>query len=103
MSFRRLHWVLERVGADGTSSVAGVFTSVADLVSRGFAMAQAFAPDTHRFALVQLDSTAGPLGVYAPPAFDGLAATLKEILDAGDISSLEASMLAAHLGLGPIS
>lgn len=61
---RFLHWVLEVVEPDGKSHVHGVYTSIPDLVDRGFHGDASIADKDCRLTLVQLDSAQPPLGTW---------------------------------------
>lgn len=67
--FRRLYWVTEFVQADGLSRVAGVYTSIPDLVRHGLSRRD---DGSLRITLTKLDSEKEPFGTWSAPEFAGL-------------------------------
>ena len=81
MMFRKLYWVTELVSADGTSRVAGVYTSIPDLIRSGLR----YEADV-RLTLTKLDCTSDPLGVWTGPDYRGLEAGLEEFIQTDEFS-----------------
>lgn len=80
--FRRLYWVTELVKADGRSEVAGVYTSIPDLIRHGLP-----AGDAHlRLTLTKLDSTQAPFGSWEGPEFSGLEEACQQFVRTEEFS-----------------
>ena len=87
MKFRRIYWVTEQVDENGRSQIAGVFTSIPDLLEKGLHWNEEIPGRAgFRISLVKLDSAKKPLGVWSSPSFDGLDAALKEYVGTGEFS-----------------
>lgn len=87
MKFRRIYWVTEQVADDGQSQVAGVYTSIPDLLERGLVWKDGIEGRAgFRISLVKLDSHKSPLGIWSSPSFDGLEDALKEYVGTGEFS-----------------
>lgn len=98
MKFRKIYWVTEQLESSGASHVAGVYTSVADLVSRGVAYRDTVPGDAgFRLTLVQLDSTRAPLGSWSTPGFAGLEEAWEEYIGTGELTLSELESLRAAL------
>jgi predicted transcriptional regulator len=79
MKFRKLYWVTEQLDENNGSQVAGVFTSIQDLVEKGLL----FIDDIDkrhgfRLTLVKLDSRKKPLGSWVSPDYPGIEDDLAE-------------------------
>ena len=81
MKFRRLYWVTEQIDESGTSEIAGVFTSIPDLVEEGIRW-NVEIDKRHRFrvTLVKLDSPNKPFGSWVSPDFQGMQEDLREYI-----------------------
>lgn len=98
MKFRKIYWVTEQLAEDGTSQVAGVYTSVADLVSRGTSYRDGVPGNAgFRLTLVQLDSTRAPLGSWTSPEFAGLEEAWEEYIASNELTLSELESLRAAL------
>lgn len=100
MKFRRLYWVTEAVGADGTSEITGVFTSVPDLIEDGL--------DVHekgpvggrlRVSLLELDSYGKALARWDRESLSSLGSDLEPYVKSGEITRDEVSRLTEALNL----
>ena len=98
MKFRRLYWVTEQLDDDGRSEIAGVFTSIPDLLDKGIRWNDAIEKSAaFRISLVKLDSTQRPLGVWCSPDFDRMKEDLEEFIHTDEISEMEREQLLAEL------
>ncbi|MGV3618590.1 MAG: hypothetical protein ACO1SV_24980 [Fimbriimonas sp.] len=81
--FRRLYWVTEFVQTDGRSRIAGVYTSIPDLIRRGLSR-----PDegSLRITLTKLDSDKEPFGTWSAPEFEGLEGTCEQFIRTEEFS-----------------
>lgn len=95
MMFRKLYWVAERVEKNGESRVAGVFTSIPDLIRHG--LSQFEGTDALRLTLIKLDSSKEPLGCWQGPSFDGLEAALQEYVRTDEFSAEQCAHLVDQL------
>ncbi len=94
MKFRKLYWVTEQVGKDGASEVAGVYTSIPDLIDRGIQWKEAIDQrDGFRLTLVALDSKKKPLGTWSLPEFGNIEADLGEYVANQEFSTSEVESL----------
>jgi len=98
MRFRRIYWVTEQFSKDGTSEVAGVFTSVHDLVETGIAPYKA-GDYKHgfRITLCELDCACPPLHSFKAPAFADVEQELRPLVEHGEISREEIAQLCEAL------
>lgn len=80
MMFRRLYWVTE-VSEGGSSRVAGVYTSIPDLIEKGLGHGAGM-----RISLVKLDSCDGPLGRWDAPAFGNMREDLQAYVATGEFA-----------------
>ena len=79
MKFRRLYWVTEQIDESGVSEVAGVFTSIPDLVEEGIRWNDEIDKrHLFRVTLVKLDSPGKPFGCWISPDFQGMKEDLRE-------------------------
>ena len=98
MKFRRIYWVTEQLDHDGSSQVAGVFTSIPDLLDGGLKWVDSIKRrDGIRLNLIQLDNKEGPLGTWTSPGFQNLAEDLKQFVASGEYSSTECETLVDSL------
>jgi len=98
MKFRKIYWVTEQIGTDGRSQVAGVFTSIQDLVGRGILWMDGLDMRAgFRLSLVQLDSNGPPLGTWVTPDFSGLEQDLQEYVGTEELGAQNVEQLAADL------
>jgi hypothetical protein len=94
MKFRKLYWVTEQVGEDGLSEVAGVYTSIPDLIERGIQWRDGIERrGGFRLTLVALDSRKKPLGTWALPEFGTIQADLGEYVKTQEFSLSEVDAL----------
>lgn len=89
MMFRRLYWVTE-VSENGCSRVAGVYTSIPDLIEKGLSHGPGL-----RISLVKLDSCDGPLGRWEAPSFGNMREDLQAYVATGEFALDEIQALAA--------
>lgn len=98
MKFRKIYWVTEQVGGDGSSQIAGVYTSIHDLIDRGTLWMDGCEKRSgFRVTLVQLDSDKLPLGSWRAPEFNGLESDLQEYVASGELNSQDIEGLATEL------
>lgn len=95
--FRRLYWIVEQVGTDGSSRVTGVYTSIQDLVHRGFQWSSHIPNATMRLMLVKPDTFDSPLGAWSGPKFEGLGDDLKAFVESHEITEEELTLLSGEL------
>ncbi len=94
MKFRKLYWVTEQVGSDGCSEIAGVYTSIPDLVDRGIQWKDGIDGRVgFRLTLVALDSKKKPLGTWVLPEFGGIEQDLNEYVVSQEFSTSEIESL----------
>lgn len=94
MKFRRLYWVTENVAEDGSSEVAGVYTSIPDLIEDGVRWCEGTKKQkAFRVSLVKLDSTKMPLGTWISPDYQGLSSDLEEYVKTQEFTSSECESL----------
>ena len=94
MKFRKLYWVTEQVGPDGASEVAGVYTSIPDLVDRGIQWKDGIAGrEGLRLTLVALDSKKKPLGTWVLPELGNIGQDLNEYVANQEFSPSEVESL----------
>ncbi|MGI8922684.1 MAG: hypothetical protein ACR2HJ_01360 [Fimbriimonadales bacterium] len=98
MRFRRIYWVTEQFFKDGTSEVAGIFTSVHDLVETGIAPYNA-GDYKHgfRITLCELDCACPPLYSFKAPDFAGVEKELEPLVENGELSREEIAQLCKAL------
>jgi hypothetical protein len=100
--FRKVYWVTEQLDAEGKSSVAGVFTSVHDLVENGLTGVEGSAKNAgFRLTLVELDKV-GPLGTWESPDYTGLSDDLEIYVRTGEVAVYEKDDLVAQLKETPV-
>lgn len=98
MRFRKIYWVTEQIGTDGSSEVAGVYTSIHDLTSRGIQWMDGIDKNKgFRLSLVQLDSSRKPLGTWTSRNFSGLEEDLQEFVGTDELNSQDVENLASQL------
>ena len=98
MKFRRIYFVTEQLGADGTSKVGGVYTSIHDLITRGVQWMEGIDKrQGFRLSLIQLDSDKPPLGTWNSPSFSGIEADLQEFVRSEELNAQEVEGLASEL------
>ena len=103
MKFRRLYWVTEQVDEQGMSEIAGVFTSIPDLVEEGIHWYDDIEKrNGFRLTLVKLDSKQRPLGVWASPDYGNLSEDLKEYVNTQEFSVSEVESLLDALRKFPV-
>ncbi|MBV6458340.1 MAG: hypothetical protein HONBIEJF_01467 [Fimbriimonadaceae bacterium] len=88
MMFRRLYWVTE-VSEAGNVRVAGVYTSIPDLIEKGLENGA-----VTRISLVKLDSCDGPLGRWESPSFGNMREDLQAYVATGEFALDEIQSLA---------
>ena len=94
MRFRRIYWVTEQLGHDGSSEVTGVFTSIPDLVDTGLGIRNASAKNAgFRVTLCELDSGLEPLMRFESPTFEGFEENVQAIIQTGEMSLEEYNTL----------
>ncbi len=99
MKFRRLYWVTEQVDGSGLSEIAGVFTSIPDLLEKGICWNESIQKtDVFRISLVKLDSTKRPLGVWSSPDFAGMSEDLQEYIETEELTDMDRERLLEQLG-----
>lgn len=87
MKFRRIYWVTEQLDDKGASQVAGVYTSIPDLIDKGLRWDEGIPGRSgFRISLVKLDSMNKPLGSWSSPGFAGLDESLKEYVGTGEFN-----------------
>lgn len=90
MKFRKLYWVTEQLDSDGRSEIAGVYTSIPDLVERGAHWCAEIDKTAHfRLSLVKLDSNSRPLGSWTSPAFEGIEDDLATYVETQEMTTTE--------------
>ncbi len=100
--FRKVYWVTEQLDSEGISSVAGVFTSVHDLVESGLKGMEGCSKDAgFRLTLVELDKV-GPLGTWSSPDYAGLSDDLEHYVGTGEVAVYEKDDLIANLQQKPV-
>lgn len=98
MRFRKIYWVTEQVGTDGCSEVAGVYTSIHDLIEKGLQWMDGIDKNkAFRISLVQLDSDKRPLGTWASKNFSGLEQDLQEFVKSDEMNAQDVEALASSL------
>ncbi len=99
MKFRRIYWVTEQLDKDGRSEIAGVYTSIPDLLDGGLRWDDGIPDKTEgfRLTLVKLDSSKKPLGSWASPGFDGLSEDLREYIGTGEFGEMDCIQLVSEL------
>lgn len=73
--FRKLYWVVEHLDLDGRGHVAGVFTSIPDLIRLGLNSDARL-----RLTLTKLDSSKDPFGSWTSPGYEGMEQCLEEFI-----------------------
>jgi len=89
MMFRRLYWVTE-VSEGGNAHIAGVYTSIPDLIEKGLD-----GRAVTRISLVKLDSCDGPLGLWEAPSYGNLREDLQAYVATGEFALDEIQALAS--------
>ncbi len=98
MKFRRLYWVTEQLGENGTSQIGGVYTSIHDLLERGLCRDEApITKNRFRVSLVKLDSNQPPLGQWTSPDFQGMKDALQEFVDTDEFNAQDCEQLVEDL------
>lgn len=92
--FRRLYWVVEFVQSDGRSRVAGVYTSIPDLIRHGLSRAS---DGELRITLTKLDSDKEPFGTWSAPEFAGLEEACQQFVRTEEFSVDEVKNLIGAL------
>jgi hypothetical protein len=88
--FRKLYWVTEYIDGDGRSRVAGVYTSIPDLIRHGLTHPE----ETRiRLSLTKLDSESMPIGTWESPGFDGLEPALEPFVHTEEFTADQCSAL----------
>jgi len=95
--FRRLYWIAEQVGSDGTSRITGVYTSIQDLVHNGLQWCDDIEGCNLRLTLVKPDTFNKPLGTWSSPGFDGLKDDLQGYIASQEYTEEETKMLTSAL------
>ena len=95
--FRRLYWVTELVGSDGGSRVAGVYTSIPDLIRHGLVRHH---EGNLRITLTKLDSEKEPFGTWSGPDFAGLEDAIQQFVRTDEFSVDEVKNLTKALAAG---
>lgn len=100
MMFRRLYWVAEQVDQkSGRSKVTGVYTSIQDLVQKGFQWCDGGSgPTGYRLTLLKPDSFNCPLGVWDAPRFEGILNDMNEYVESGEYTKDEIATLETAIG-----
>ena len=93
MRFRRIYWVTEKLFEDGHSEVAGIYTSIPDLIDVGL---QNSGKD-FRLNLCELDCPSAPLLCLEKPEFSSLVEKLSPMIKDGEFSSEDVSRLSQAL------
>ena len=100
--FRKVYWVTEQIHSDGCSQVAGVFTSVHDLMTHGFAGIEGCDKVAgFRLNLCELD-TLGTLGRWSSPDYAGLEEDLKQYVASSEVAHHEAEEFVKLLKDSPL-
>lgn len=100
--FRKVYWVTEQIHSDGCSQVAGVFTSVHDLMTHGFAGIEGCDKVAgFRLNLCELD-TLGTLGSWSSPDYAGLEEDLKQYVASSEVAHHEAEEFVKLLKESPL-
>jgi hypothetical protein len=92
--FRKLYWVIEFVREDGRSEVAGVYTSIPDLIRRGL---RHEGSGSLRITLAKLDSEKAPFGSWTGPEFAGLEEACQQFIRTEEFGADEVKSLVAAL------
>jgi len=95
MMFRKLYWVTEQVDSFGVSHIAGVFTSIPDLLKTGLAGQQD--GTKLRLTLTKLDSDSSPFGTWCEPDFSGLRERLNDFVATDEFTEEHCVMLVDKL------
>ena len=93
MRFRRIYWVTEKLFEDGHSEVAGVYTSIPDLIDVGLKSAG----EDFRLNLCELDCPSSPLLSLEKAQFNTLIEKLSPMVKDGEFSSEDVSRLSLAL------
>jgi hypothetical protein len=94
MMFRRIYWVIERVEKDGSSRVAGIYTSIPDLVDHGFRNRDPLRDgQSIRLSQVQLNRSDEPLGQWTQHTWGDIAQELEPFVESGEYSPEECLFL----------
>ncbi len=98
MKFRKLYWVTEQVGQDGSSEVVAVFTSIFDLRNKGLRWdAEIDRKAALRVSLVKLDSSRKPFGTWQSPDFAGMREALDPFVESGEFDGPSCDQLVEDL------
>ena len=104
MKFRRLYWVTEQIGENGASEIAGVFTSIPDLVEEGLHWYEDIDKrNKFRLSLVQLDSREKPLGSWTSPDYQSIEQDLAAYVESQEFSTPEVESLVDGLKKFPVN
>jgi hypothetical protein len=88
--FRKLYWVTEHLDENGQSRLAGVYTSIPDLIRHGLKHP---AHTRIRLSLTKLDSEGMPIGTWESPEFAGLEAALAPFIKTDEFTPDQCSAL----------
>ena len=91
MMFRKLYWVTEQVDPLGTSCIAGVYTSIPDLLKNG--LYDLPLGCRLRLTLTKLDTDQPPFGTWTEPEFTSLPALLSRLVVTEEFSPEHCHML----------
>ncbi len=98
MKFRKIYWVTEQLDESGLSEVAGVYTSIQDLTSRGFNWKDGIEKSAgFRLSLVQLDSSKKPLGTWSSPDFGSIESDLEPYIASDEMNAQDVEGLVKDL------
>ena len=95
--FRRLYWIVEQIGTDGSSQVTGVYTSIQDLVGKGLQWSPDINSQQMRLTLLKPDTFNHPLGTWNRADFDGLRGALQTYVQTHEFSEEEVDTLCQAL------
>ncbi len=98
MKFRRIYWVTEHLDEAGQSHVAGIYTSIPDLLHKGIYWKEGVEYRSgFRLVLTKLDSSKPPFGVWTSPDFQEIEKDLSEYVQTGEFSEDDCDQLVAAL------
>lgn len=89
MIFRRVYWVVEQLGDRG-SEVAGVYTSIPDLLENGL---RSVSGATIRVSAFELDKARGALCTWRTDSKHEAAEAFELLVEAGDFTHEEIARL----------
>ncbi|MER3495727.1 MAG: hypothetical protein C4320_02235 [Armatimonadota bacterium] len=87
--FRKLYWVSEEIDENGKSHVSGVFTSIPNLLQKGFPAKS----ESLRLNLCKLDACCSPLLTWEAGSFDQVSEQLKPFVETEEFSPEHVAML----------